>query len=105
MKKIALTRGYFALVDDKDYPRLMQGPKWQAAVVKYKDGSVRNVYAVRSVWLKPKNKQVQQCMHRFILSIVNRAVYVDHRDNTGTNNQRYNLRVADAIKNQRNSIR
>lgn len=93
MKRIPLTRGYFATVSNKDYPRLHH-LKWQAKVEKYKDGSIRNVYAICSVRFS---------MHRFILGITDPSVQVDHKDRDGLNNCRSNIRVATHAQNQRNS--
>lgn len=35
MKEIQLTQGYVALVDDKDYERVLAEGPWQASVYKY----------------------------------------------------------------------
>lgn len=99
MKTIKLSQGYFALVDNADYTRCMQGPKWYANVVRYKDGSVRKVYAVRSL---PSPDRGWQYMHRFILGAVDTRVEVDHKDHNGLNNQRYNLRLATHSQNMHN---
>lgn len=94
MKEIELSQGYVALVDDEDFERCMASPKWYAAVVRFKDGSVRNVYAQCRVQ-KPNGKYTTQQIHRFIMD----AKGIDHWDHNGLNNQRYNLRIATIPQN------
>lgn len=96
MKEIKLTRGYVALVDDEDYAKVSQH-KWFAHVDQ-KQGVVYNVYAVANF---PKSKKIK--MHRFVLSVTNQEIKVDHEDHDGLNNQRYNLRKSTDIQNQRNA--
>ncbi len=81
MKKIALSQGKFAMVDDEDYEWLNQW-KWCAI----KDG--RSFYAMRKEL--PSKKSVR--LHRFILGVDNKLIFVDHEDGNGLNNQRSNLR-------------
>ena len=85
MKKIPLTKGYVALVDDADYAAVSQF-KWQSLVVHRSDGSVRNVYATRGVYLG-SGKNTNQKMHRFILGISDPKTKVDHRNHVGLDNQ------------------
>jgi hypothetical protein len=42
-------------------------------------------------------------MHRIILGISDSKIEVDHRDNYGLNNQKYNLRIATRSQNGGNS--
>ena len=93
MKKIQLTQGYTALVDDLDF-ELVNQFKWYAQVDRRKDGTIKNVYACRD--------EGRCRMHRFILGITDSETEVDHRDHQGFNNQRYNLRSTQD-KNQRNA--
>jgi len=88
MKIIPLTKGYSALVDDKDYKRVSQF-KWCA--VKKVDGGV---YAAHRKHGK---------MHRFILNLSPRKPEVDHKDHNGLNNQKENLRVATHSQNCANT--
>ena len=97
MKKIELTQGKVALVDDEDYDFVNQW-KWQAA--KWQGG----FYAVRSEYIgggskNPKFKRFK--MHRVILQAKD-GFDVDHRDTDGLNNQRYNLRQCTRIQNKQN---
>lgn len=94
MKEIGLTQGYTALISNKDFARVSQY-QWYASVKKRKDGSVKAVYAVN------KRKAIV-LMHRFILGITNPKIKVDHKNFSGLDNQRKNLRVATDVQNNRN---
>ncbi len=95
MKKITLTQGYFALVDDEDFVWLSQY-KWQ--VSKYPHTS----YAVANIKIK-NNKYINTRMHRLILGLKrgdNRQC--DHIDHNGLNNQKSNLRICNRQQNNQN---
>lgn len=89
MKKIKLTRGKEALVDDEDYEYLSQF-KWQYH---------HKGYAVR-VTPRPEHKQLQ--MHREILK-PEKGIFIDHINSNGLDNRKENLRLANNQKNQWNS--
>jgi len=93
MKTVPLTRGYVALVDDADYPRVSPF-SWSARVEKR--GSHVRVYAIRSVRVDGIKRTVQ--MHNFILD----CPRVDHHDSNGINNQRCNLRASTVAQNAMN---
>ena len=101
MKEIQLTQGYVALVDDEDFKRCMEGPKWYALVVHRKDGSIATVYAVRNM-RRADGKKRPQYLHRFILGVTDPDVDVDHKDHNGLNNSRSNLRLATVLQNMHN---
>jgi hypothetical protein len=82
VKQIALTKGFVAFVDDEDFADLVQY-KWQ--VSQRKQGS----YALRSLWRDGKWTTISMHQH-----LVGKGW--DHRDCDGLNNQRYNLRPANA---------
>lgn len=86
MKKIPLTQGKFALVDDEDFERVNQF-KWAA------QNEHGHWYAVRVVR-----------MHRFILNAPE-AFHVDHVDDDGLNNQGANIRICTPSQNQHNRIK
>lgn len=94
MKLIPLTKGMFAQVDDEDYEYLMQW-KWSAHMT-------GKIFYSRRVEYKNK-KQYCIKMHRFILSMNDAKIVVDHIDHDGLNNQRYNLRKCSISENVRNS--
>lgn len=101
MITIPLTRGYVAVIDDED-ARLAVF-KWHAAVTRWPDGTVRLVYARRTVWL-PGGKRKHLQLHREVLG-VGPEVDVDHGDHDGLNCRRHNLRAASDHQNQGNQRR
>lgn len=85
MRRIQLTNGGFALVDDSDFK----------AVSKY-DWYDKAGYAVTK---QINGKNVM--MHRLIINAPD-GIGVDHRFGDGLNNQRYNLRIANQSQNSKN---
>ena len=97
MKRIPLTQGYVALVDDKDYEHVA-AYKWCALV------RPKTVYAKRAEGnRRGPNVHVTHLLHRFILGITDSKVNVDHEDRNGLNCQRYNLRIATKSQNAGNT--
>lgn len=95
MRKIPLTQGKVALIDDIDYERVRQF-NWYArcsqsgtwhALRNLREGSIRKTVL----------------MHRFILNLDGSEPLVDHRDRDGLNNQKFNLRESDKRGNASNS--
>lgn len=100
MKQIILTQGYVAQVSDRDYERVNKF-KWSAQVIRRKDGTILNVYAVRG--FRIHGKQHTQKLHRFILGVTASKVQIDHSpDPSGLNCQRENLRIATHAENNHN---
>ncbi len=85
MKKIPLTQGRFALVDDEDFDRINQF-KWNL----YDNGKF--TYAVTNHSLR---------MHRVVMHAP-KDKEVDHRNHNGLDNQKHNLRVCTKNENQHN---
>jgi len=93
LKKIVLTQGKFALVDDNDFEQLNQF-KWYAQ----KGGNL--FYAARRDNLQEWKVVL---MHREIMKAPKR-MDVDHIDRDSLNNQRSNLRICNRSQNSMNSV-
>lgn len=90
MRKIKLTRGKEAIVDDSDYDWLNQW-KWTFLVGGY---AYRHDYST--------GDRVTVFMHRLIIGAPHRK-QVDHVNGNGLDNRRCNLRLATPAENGRNS--
>jgi hypothetical protein len=92
MRRIPLSQGKLALVDDHWYPELSKH-KWY-----YHEG-----YAVRKERVpNEKNKWVTIRMHRVVAKCDDPSLLVDHEDGNKLNNQEENLRVCTQEENNRN---
>jgi HNH endonuclease len=96
MRKIRLTKGKFALVDDADYKSLSKF-KWHI------DQHEATCYAHRTPWVHGKNRSRTIRMHRQIMGFPKGLV--DHRNGNGLDNRRRNLRLATKSQNSANSRR
>lgn len=98
MKRIPLTKGKFALVDDEDAKRSeINNYKWRAQ----KDGT--RYYAVRSALVSDGNKRTKRptvMMHRIIAKTPD-GMYTDHINGNGLDNRKRNLRVCTKAENNR----
>ena len=92
MRKIPLTQGKFALVDDADFERVSKF-KWHA----YRDTRSGIWYARKSKW--NGSRVIQISMHRYLFGLV---LYIDHRNHNGLDNRRKNLRAAKMSQNMHN---
>jgi len=94
MKRIKLTKGQFAIVDDSDFERLNKH-KWLAL-------KNRNTwYAVRHTYRN--GIRVTIGMHREIMGIEpGDPRLVDHKNHNGLNNWRENLRICTNSQNHQN---
>lgn len=93
MKKIPLTQGKYALVDDADYECLKQF-NWRIRI------TGRQVYAIRDL---PKHKGKRRTMpiQRFLLN-AHPPLYIDHINSDGLDNRRSNLRICTKQQNNMN---
>lgn len=90
MKRIKLTQGKYALVDDADYVFLNQY-RWHASKERHR------YYAVRGMpRSNPKRRVIR--MHRVILGVP-KDVEVDHINGNGLDNRRENLRSCTSGQN------
>jgi hypothetical protein len=96
MKKIPLTRGKFAIVDDNEYSELNQF-KWYAWKNKKQWYARRNLLKHEGIGAV--------AMHRVIMKICDPKLQVDHRDHNGLNNQKRNLRVCNTSQNVANQLK
>lgn len=94
MKKIKLTQGKVALIDDEDFERINQH-KWYAM-------KPRNYwYACRDIRINGKRNCI--LMHRQILGLKQGdGIKSDHKDRNGLDNRKYNLRKCTNAENLRN---
>lgn len=99
MKKIALTQGQYALVDDADYAWLNQW-KWYA----WWSEHTQTFYASRGITIKGRGHRGCVYMHRAILGLTRGdGKQADHIDPSRTlDNRRKNLRIATRLQNQAN---
>lgn len=93
MKKIPLTQGQYALVDDEDLERANQF-KWQAVWEK----KTKSFYAVM-VTARPNRKTIQ--MSRFIMQTPENLL-CDHINHDTLDNQKSNLRNCTPSQNRMN---
>jgi len=83
MKQIQLTQGKTAKVDDCDFDRLNQ-VKWYALKVK------NTFYAARKLTIDGKKNTI--LMHHIVIGFPPKGLETDHKDGSGLNNQKENLR-------------
>ena len=94
MKRIALSQGLTAFVDDDDYIHLMTYNKWFA--VKHHG----TLYAKTNI-PAPEGKRTTMKMHRVIMNAQPGDI-VDHINGNGLDNRKENLRIVSNKHNARN---
>jgi hypothetical protein len=99
-KSIALTKGYKTFVDEEDFTMANQY-KWRAQVELRNDGTIRRVYAKRTVTNEDGTRS-EVYLHRFILQLHNEDYEADHWDGNGLNNSRSNIRKVTHFVNMAN---
>ncbi len=96
MKKIKLSQGKYALVDDTDYEFLSQY-KWSVSKTR------KTFYAIKSLVINKKtNKRQTLIMHRMIMNTP-KDMHTDHINGNGLDNRRKNLRICTSMQNSWNS--
>jgi len=97
MKKISLTQGKIALINDEDF-LMVHGFKWHAIECG------RTYYAARQGPRQKGKKRKTFLMHRVLMN-ASKNQMIDHADGDGLNNQKNNLRFCTFAENMRNSKR
>ena|SRR3990167_393779 len=97
MKRIKLTQGKFALVDNEDF-EFLQKWKWCAAL----DKKCKDFRAMSNRHRWEKVKPVTMRMARIIMNAT-KGEMIDHINHNTLDNRRGNLRICTQIQNSRNS--
>ena len=93
-RKIPLTRGQFAIVDQNDFGKLREY-NWYMA-----EHNSRNRYAVRMA--KTGKKYCRCAMHRVVIDAPD-GLFVDHINHNGLDNRKANLRIVTPQQNSWNT--
>jgi len=94
MKRIPLTQGKFALIDDEDFERVSQY-KWHASKSRYCWYARKG----RTIVIKTKSK----LMHNLIITTP-KGMQIDHINRNGLDNRRKNLRIVTPSENRMNLV-
>ena len=99
MRTLQLTRGKEALLDDEDYERV-KGDRWH--VTAHIPARSASGYAQG----RPEDgKHGRVLLHRYLLGITDRKVFIDHKNGNGLDCRRDNLRIATKSQNAANSVK
>jgi len=99
VRKIALSQGKFAMVDDEDYTELL---KYTWAALRSERFPPPDVFYARGTVVLSTGEKKKVLMHRLILGIAEedpKTVLGHHVDGDGLNNQRSNLEIRDSRGN------
>ena len=94
MKEIQLTHGKVCIVDDEDFERLSK-QKWHVT----RNGAT---FYARGAIRQKDNRWRCILMHRFILNISDKSVFVDHKNRDTLDNRKENLRLCSPAQNSWN---
>lgn len=92
MKRVLLTKGKFALVDDEDFEKVSKF-RWYAEKAKGKN----KFYAAHK-------RDKKKYLHRFVMRDP-KGKQIDHRNNDGLDCRKMNLRVATNQQNRMSSVK
>jgi len=87
MAEIKLKSGEICLIDDEDFNRISEF-KWYLTKGKYARGYIKG--------------DKMRFMHRFILSISDPKIMIDHKNRNGLDNRKENLRICTSKQNHSN---
>jgi hypothetical protein len=106
MKFIELSQGFKAIVDDDDFEYLNQW-KWHVKIQRTKEDNKTRYYAGRGERYGPRceNKVKHIKMHRLILGIEDKNIFVDHCNGNTLDNRKENIRKATPAQNTMNSCK
>jgi hypothetical protein len=90
MKRIKLTQGKFAIIDDDDYEKVSKY-KWHL------DKGTSILYARSTI----DGRKIR--LHRFVTDIKDKKLLVDHNDSDGLNCQKGNLTICNHSQNGANT--
>lgn len=94
MKRIQLTQGKFALIDDDDYSLVS---KYTWCCHKFPKKNVSNTYyAATNIRINGKYKTIH--MHRLITNVLP-GMEIDHKNHNGLDNRRFNLLICTKSEN------
>lgn len=100
MKRIKLTQGKYALVDDEDY-EWINTFNWHASL----ESRGTKYYAVR--WESRDGRRYKIRMHRFVLGLppglLDPERVVDHKNHNPLDNQKENLEIVTQEENMKRS--
>ena len=90
MKKIKLSRGKSAIIDDDDFERVSQY-KWYIN----ENAEKTKLYAMRSKLKSEEGivKGTKVYMHRFILQVVEKTAVIQHKNGNTLDNRKENLTI------------
>jgi|JI9StandDraft_1071089.scaffolds.fasta_scaffold00263_15 hypothetical protein len=98
MKKIKLSRGKSAIIDDDDFERVSQY-KWYIN----ENAEKTKLYAMRSKLKSEEGivKGTKVYMHRFILQVVEKTAVIQHKNGNTLDNRKENLTIKKRAVNKK----
>ena len=98
MKKIKLSRGKTALIDDDDFERVSQY-NWYIN----ENAEKTKLYAMRSKLKSEEGtvKGTKVYMHRFILQVVEKSAVIQHKNGNTLDNRKENLAIREKLTEHR----